>query len=325
MSRAPAPSARRSRRRDASDDRFLAQPLRAVRAAGALPLRRGGARPRLSRAAGRSASRTASPPRGEAEQRLALQSSARVNEAYRALQDPVGARAVPAVAARRRRVRRNRHRAAARLPRAPARAARSGRRSAGGARRARARGAARTRSRAERAELEQRARARCSTPTRDGTPARVARARAQLPRQARRPTIDDDARGRSRPASSTDGAAADLRARRVARAARAPARGRHRPRHDQFARRDGAQRHSGRAARRATAVRCCRRSSATARPASTSATRAQAQQARDPQNTIVSVKRLMGRGLADLADARRFPYRFVDAPGMVQARARAPA
>jgi len=41
-------------------------------------------------------------------------------------------------------------------------------------------------------------------------------------------------------------------------------------------------------------------------------------QARDPQNTIVSVKRLMGRGLADLADARRFPYRFVDAPGMVR-------
>ena len=41
-------------------------------------------------------------------------------------------------------------------------------------------------------------------------------------------------------------------------------------------------------------------------------------QARDPQNTIVSVKRLMGRGLADLADARRFPYRFVDTPGMVR-------
>jgi molecular chaperone HscA len=38
----------------------------------------------------------------------------------------------------------------------------------------------------------------------------------------------------------------------------------------------------------------------------------------DPQNTIVSVKRLMGRGLADLSDARRFPYRFIDAPGMVQ-------
>jgi len=42
----------------------------------------------------------------------------------------------------------------------------------------------------------------------------------------------------------------------------------------------------------------------------------------DSQNTIVSVKRLMGRGLSDLADARRFPYRFVDAPGMVQLETR---
>ena len=43
----------------------------------------------------------------------------------------------------------------------------------------------------------------------------------------------------------------------------------------------------------------------------------------DPQNTIVSVKRLMGRGLSDLSDARRFPYRFIDAPGMVQIETRA--
>src|SRR5215472_7063540 len=42
----------------------------------------------------------------------------------------------------------------------------------------------------------------------------------------------------------------------------------------------------------------------------------------DPQNTIVSVKRLMGRGLSDLADARRFPYRFIDVPGMVQLETR---
>jgi len=42
----------------------------------------------------------------------------------------------------------------------------------------------------------------------------------------------------------------------------------------------------------------------------------------DPQNTIVSVKRLMGRSLADLSDARRFPYRFIDAPGMVQLETR---
>ena len=43
----------------------------------------------------------------------------------------------------------------------------------------------------------------------------------------------------------------------------------------------------------------------------------------DPQNTVVSVKRLMGRGLADLADARRFPYRFTNASGMVQLETRA--
>jgi molecular chaperone HscA len=50
---------------------------------------------------------------------------------------------------------------------------------------------------------------------------------------------------------------------------------------------------------------------------------AQAALVADPQDTIVSVKRLMGRGLADLSDARRFPYRFVDAPGMVQIETRA--
>ena len=46
-------------------------------------------------------------------------------------------------------------------------------------------------------------------------------------------------------------------------------------------------------------------------------------QSTDPQNTIISVKRMMGRGLADLADARRFPYRFVDGPGMVRIGTRA--
>jgi len=50
---------------------------------------------------------------------------------------------------------------------------------------------------------------------------------------------------------------------------------------------------------------------------------AMAHQAQDPQNTVVSVKRLMGRGLADLADARRFPYRFQDSPGMVRIATRA--
>ncbi|TDV26856.1 molecular chaperone HscA [Paraburkholderia caballeronis] len=37
----------------------------------------------------------------------------------------------------------------------------------------------------------------------------------------------------------------------------------------------------------------------------------------DPANTLVSVKRFMGRRLADLPDAGALPYRFVDGPGMV--------
>ncbi len=40
-------------------------------------------------------------------------------------------------------------------------------------------------------------------------------------------------------------------------------------------------------------------------------------QADDPENTIASVKRLMGRRLADVAGHERLPYRFVDRPGMV--------
>ncbi len=42
--------------------------------------------------------------------------------------------------------------------------------------------------------------------------------------------------------------------------------------------------------------------------------------AADPLNTIVSVKRFMGRGLADVAERAKLPYDFVDAPGMVQVR-----
>lgn len=38
-------------------------------------------------------------------------------------------------------------------------------------------------------------------------------------------------------------------------------------------------------------------------------------QSTDPQNTIVSVKRFMGRGLNDLKDVSRLPYRFVGQPG----------
>ncbi|MDX8380356.1 MAG: Fe-S protein assembly chaperone HscA [Gallionella sp.] len=56
---------------------------------------------------------------------------------------------------------------------------------------------------------------------------------------------------------------------------------------------------------------------------------AQAAQSDDPVNTIVSVKRFMGRGLADVGDTSRLPYRFVETTtnsstgsghGMVQLR-----
>ncbi len=43
-----------------------------------------------------------------------------------------------------------------------------------------------------------------------------------------------------------------------------------------------------------------------------------AEAAIDPANTIVSVKRFMGRGLADIAHRAKLPYDFIDAPGMVQ-------
>ncbi len=46
--------------------------------------------------------------------------------------------------------------------------------------------------------------------------------------------------------------------------------------------------------------------------------KAKAAQISDPRNTIVSVKRFMGRGLKDIAYAENLPYQFVDAPGTVQ-------
>lgn len=45
-----------------------------------------------------------------------------------------------------------------------------------------------------------------------------------------------------------------------------------------------------------------------------------AEAANDPANTLVSVKRFMGRGLADIDSRDKLPYDFVDAPGMVQLR-----
>ena len=50
---------------------------------------------------------------------------------------------------------------------------------------------------------------------------------------------------------------------------------------------------------------------------------ARARQADDPENTIASVKRFMGRRLADVSGHERLPYRFVDQPGMVSIQTRA--
>src|SRR5512145_2789916 len=47
---------------------------------------------------------------------------------------------------------------------------------------------------------------------------------------------------------------------------------------------------------------------------------AQARQSDDPKNTIVSVKRFMGRGIKDVAHLESAPYDFIDAPGMLKLR-----
>ncbi|MSQ55012.1 MAG: Fe-S protein assembly chaperone HscA [Betaproteobacteria bacterium] len=52
---------------------------------------------------------------------------------------------------------------------------------------------------------------------------------------------------------------------------------------------------------------------------------AQARQSEDPRNTILSVKRYMGRRMRDVANVENSPYDFVDAPGMVQFRTAAGA
>ena len=49
---------------------------------------------------------------------------------------------------------------------------------------------------------------------------------------------------------------------------------------------------------------------------------AQARQSSDPRNTIISVKRFMGRGRADIAHIESLPYDFSDADGMVRLRTR---
>jgi molecular chaperone HscA len=45
---------------------------------------------------------------------------------------------------------------------------------------------------------------------------------------------------------------------------------------------------------------------------------AEAKQSVDPKNTIISVKRFMGRGRRDIAHIETLPYDFVDTEGMVK-------
>ena len=52
----------------------------------------------------------------------------------------------------------------------------------------------------------------------------------------------------------------------------------------------------------------------------TAGVEAQRHLARDPRNTIASVKRFMGRGVADVPNIENAPYDFVDAPGMLRLR-----
>lgn len=49
---------------------------------------------------------------------------------------------------------------------------------------------------------------------------------------------------------------------------------------------------------------------------------AHAAQSEDPENTIASAKRFMGRGLADIEGREKLPYRFVEQPGMVMVETR---
>ena len=49
-------------------------------------------------------------------------------------------------------------------------------------------------------------------------------------------------------------------------------------------------------------------------------TEAQRHLARDPRNTIASVKRFMGRGVRDVPNIENTPYDFLDSPGMLQLR-----
>ena len=285
-----------------------AQPFRALRPPGAVRARRAGAR----RCAYRALQRTVHPDRhaasDDATRRLALQAAARVNEAYRTLGDPVeraryllGLRGVDAFDETDTSLDVDFLERHARAPRACRR----------GDRRARRQRALDTLLREVRATRRRSSR-RSAISRRAGADRRRARARAraQVPRQAGRRSRRDAGAG------EPDGVAADFRARPRRRpSAIAATRDRHRPRHDQLAGRHGARRrHRGRCCRTTRDSRSCRRSSTTAKPASRSATTPRRRRSSDPHNTLVSVKRFMGRGLDRPVRRSPFPDRFVDGP-----------
>ena len=266
--------------------------LRTVRPAA--PLRAGPRRldARWKALQARGASRTASPPQGAAAQRVAMQWAVRVNEAYQRLKDPLKRAAYLCELQRRADRGREQHGDAGRLPDAADGMARGARRGATTPRRVEA--LARTR----------------STPT---AHARLQRSSALLDdeRRLRRPR-----RGRCRALMFVERFADDVDARArgagtiapmallqisepgaVARPAPAAHRRRHRPRHHPLAGRRGAQRRGRMPARRAgPRDPAVGRALPRRRPA---ASRLRARWPRRPttrDNTIVSVKRLMGRG-----------------------------
>ena len=255
---------------------------------------------------------------GAAAQRAAMQWAVRVNEALRAPEGSAEARGLPVRAARRADPRRGQHRDAGRLPDAADGLAR-------GARRGRRR---RRRSRRSPRDVDAHAarRLRELAPRARRAPATSARPRRQVRALmfVERFAADVDERAR-RAGGLSDGAAADLRARRSrpTRTSAAIAVGI-----------DLGTTHSLVAAVRNGVAEClpdARRPGDPAvggalprrRPAPRSAATRSPARSSDPENTIVSVKRLMGRGLADVADAGRLPYDFVDAPGHGPAATRA--
>ena len=142
----------------------------------------------------------------------------------------------------------------------------------------------------------------------------------RLEQRLHRPSIERYA-GNQPPNRTNDGFTANFRTRHGAGAASAARGGRHRSRHDQFAGRRRAQRRARRAARRRRpcAAAVGRALSGKGRPRA-SAARRRTKRRIDPRNTIVSVKRFMGRGKSEVEGAENAPYDFVDAPGMVQIR-----